>query len=913
MDQSYCTALLEKEIFSPCEKVKGMIFFSPLKLLLLLFSLIFVLNFVRSASSSDEETDTLSVDLNHHSSDDEDSVNGHSDPVGLTDAFNSMNLTSEAVSRFHRELDAQLRIVGANGSEPLSCLDGSGREVDWWFVYKEPNGKRYLYLSSLDVKEAEINNSTAKFLRLRNKYEIDDLNTSPVLKTIYHPRNTADSSEVWIGWNDQPADGLDAYGSRVCGTKHAHSKGFYAQNAVAVSQNEVVIGSYAILTSLPQFPNIAQNQYALGESIKNSLPRDPKKIFGSNLESNAQHFMCLSFPRQKVQLETGRRNVKEVPLGFPSTHQNFLSKYLSTIHPAIVGTNFADRNPSHWLWRRYFSFLKYPYPMALDYLNHPNQSQKLLAYNEAAIPSVWYDVYRARAERPIFPLASIQFHRDKKGRIDYNPNWLVSHWDSRFYQENGCVNGNEITCLQSFTFTTTTLQSALNGNFFAKHCNTIMDLYDDWATLQVAEAQKHMEKYFAGETVDRYGLLVQSWIDTKTVLPRKPDKKIFNDQGKLVAKVHIDNLEHFYMPTSNYPLKVSTSHKDHSKWAISFALDTFNTDGTLEDNDASFNPLVFIGDLNRATTQARLKDKDQGRAGGIVAISSISLWHAFMDLNPRAYRQRFVTNGKHRTRQLQNRLRGHTSRLFCGMNSLPVDPLRKFTFKALRLSGKEAKKPVKPVKFIAVLNEISKFIKMAEFRPEHSAIAAFQRLFRNISEGKVVDAAKRAWDRTLKQINDRSRELFFRWPQLFSLPSLQLYREMPERDEEDIYYNADVEMNYLLINKETAEITSGDLYDCFSSRIKKLPRTKSTQTGDSEPENDGDDGDETVYPTEDEFEENSSDEDEEEEEEEEEDFTYERNSDSSEDHGTEYQDHINRYWRDEDGSDYDYGSGYESP
>ena len=55
-----------------------------------------------------------------------------------------------------------------------------------------------------------------------------------------------------------------------------------------------------------------------------------------------------------------------------------------------------------------------------------------------------------------------------------------------------------------------------------------------------------------------------------------------------------------------------------------------------------------------------------------------------------------------------------------------------------------------------------------------------------------------------------------------------------------------------------------------------------------------------------------SDEEEEEEEEEEEDFTYENNSDSSEDHGTEYQDHVNRYWREEDGSDYDYGSGYES-
>ena len=296
--------------------------------------------------------------------------------------------------------------------------------------------------------------------------------------------------------------------------------------------------------------------------------------------------MCLSFPRQKVQLETGRRNVKEVPLnGFPSTHQNFLSKYLSTIHPAIVGTNFADKNPSHWLWRRYFSFLKYPFPMVSDYLNHPNRDYKFWRIMKPPSPQFGMMGIVPKVERPIFPLATIQFHRDKR------PSRLQSKL-ARFPLGFPLLPGKMDVLRQRINLSSVVYvyndqpSIRLKWQFFAKHCNTIMDLYDDWATLQVAEAQKHVENYFAGETVDRYGLLVQSWIDTKTVLPRKPDKKIFNEQGKLVAKVHIDNLEHFYMPTSNYPLKVSTSHKDHSKWAISFALDTFNTDGTLADNDA---------------------------------------------------------------------------------------------------------------------------------------------------------------------------------------------------------------------------------------------------------------------------------------------------------------------------------------
>lgn len=135
----------------------------------------------------------------------------------------------------------------------MSCLDGNGNEVDWWFLYKEPNGLRYLSFTSADLK-----NGRSAFHPLNSNILITDPKTSPVLKTIYHPMNF-DATEVWLGWNDQILGDLDAYGERISTFKHAHSKGFYAINAtkdnISHKNNDnnvrATIGAYAIMTSLP--------------------------------------------------------------------------------------------------------------------------------------------------------------------------------------------------------------------------------------------------------------------------------------------------------------------------------------------------------------------------------------------------------------------------------------------------------------------------------------------------------------------------------------------------------------------------------------------------------------------------------------------------------------------------------------
>lgn len=823
--------------------------------------------FCSTACSSSEDDDEQS---SHHgySSDDEESL---CDNEVLKRAWDKVK-TGEKSYPWEVDPAKARQITGNNGARPLSCIDGNGQEVDWWFVYKEPGGLRYLYYSSLEV------DTRSSFFPLNPNFLINDPATSPVLKTIYHPNNLQSSSEVWLGWNDQPdadeeekkkgkVDSFDAYGNRVCGVKHAHSKGFYAQNAVLNpnygDKNVVTIGSYAIMTSLPRFPKIdTQSPATFGSALRSALPTNPQNIFDSNLSAKAQHFFCMSMPREEVEL-VKNNNTWEVPVDFSAPHVKFLHKYLKTIHPAIMGTNFSDhRVDLHW-WRRYFSLFKMPAVDAMNYLKYSETNIQVQAYSIDNLPSLSGE-YRFEANQHVFPLTTCQYFIAADKGI-YHSSVLISRWDSQYSSQNGCVYGSENQCLASFTFETTRLQSSLKINLFAKHGAAVLDLWDDWATLQAFESQKaSLEHSLKGQVIDRYGLLVQSWIDSKTALPRKSDKKIFNEDGHLEATFHIDNISHYEMPAVAYsynyyhgchilseaaPVKVDSKGKDHSKWGIAFALDTFDGDGEddLKEQNYSFIPTVFVSDLNRSNTQACLKDKNRGRGGGAVAILSANLWRALLKLHPRTPKQKFATTGKHRTRILQNRLRRHTN-LENNYSALPLDPLRSSIFRSLRLSKKEASKPKKAASFVPVLNEIKKFIKIAEFKPEHAASDAFKRLFESFSEGQVEGSAERVWRKTLRKIakieNDPDvdevdkKSTLLEFPKFISIPSINLYREIPDDSREDDNFLRKIELErqtpYIVTDKE--ELKTVDPIDSFIIKMRKIPKFASTQT-DTVPSN----------------------------------------------------------------------------
>jgi hypothetical protein len=807
-----------------------------MKYLLLFWIFVFAIKCSSSDESGSEKSDTLS-------SDDENTVNGgNNSDTELTEAINGLNVDEKATF-FQRQSHLTQQRTSANGSRPLSCIDGSGREVDWWFLYKHQGSTQYIYYSSFDVQ-----NDRNGFHPLNSKFVINDINTSPVLQTIYHPGNSAESSEVWLGWNDQPEnddsetkDQRDGYGGNVSGVKHAHSKGFYAQNAVFDNNNPntVTIGSYIMMTSLPRFPRVFSSSNKLyGDAIRNVLPRNPAEIFDSNLNSKAQHFFCMSLPRETVNLQNNL-NIYEVPVNFSSAHVKFLHKYLKTIHPAVMGTNYSDHKPSHWIWRRYFSLFQYPAQKAFSLLSSSKFNEQIMAYSKESLPS-YQNSKVSEYFQNVFPLTWSNFYVSPQGLIMINPRSGYYRWDAQFSNQNGCRTGDEEECLGSFETYTTSLQSQIPLSFFAKHGLLHMDLYDDWAALHVSESQKNLEKHYTGTVVDRYGLLVQSWIDSRTELPRKPDKKIFDSDGKLMATVHIDNVSYSDLPVHRRDsIRAHSNHRDHSKWAIAFAMETLNTndDENLNDSENAFVPLVFVADLNRTFTQAKLKNSKQGRGGGAVSTVSINLWRALIKLNPRAGKQdRFANLSKSKASALQNRLRGHI-RSYRGLASLPLDPLRPAIFKSLRLSKKESKKPgLKSLDFVPFLNELFEFAKKSENRPEHVSFLAFRKMFKAFANGEVKGQAEESWERALKQNEseeDAEYSCLLEWSEIISLPSLHLHRQIPRDYEYDDEYLKRIELENqapYLIKDPKGNLVRGDSIDSLMAKLDKIPRHKEIQT-----------------------------------------------------------------------------------
>jgi hypothetical protein len=806
-----------------------------MKYLLLFWILGLAIKCSGSDESGSEKDDTLS-------SDDEIIVNsGNNSDAELTEAINALNVDEKA-SFLQRQAHLNLQRTYSNGSRPLSCIDGSGREVDWWFLYKPQGSIQYIYYSSLDVQ-----NDRNGFHPLNSNFLINDVNTSPVIRTIYHPGNSAESSEVWLGWNDQPESDdkkaknqKDAYDGNVSGVKHAHSKGFYAQNAVFDDNNPntVTIGSYLMMTSLPRFPRVFRSANKLhGDAKRNVLPQNPADIFDSNLKSKAQHFFCMSLPRETVDLHE-HHNVYVVPVDFSSAHVNFLRKYLKTIHPAIMGTNYSDHNPSHRLWLFYFSLFRYPTEKAIRHLSSSDLSEQVKAYSKANLPSFYNSIIPEKYQH-VFPLTWSNFYVSTQGVVINNSHRVFYRWEAQFSNQNGCITGDEEECLASFETYTTSFQSQIPLSFFAKHGLVHMDLYDDWAALHVAESQNNLDNHDNGIVVDKYGLLVQSWIDSRTELPRKPDKKIFDSDGKLMATVHIDNVSYYDLPVEQLdPIRAHSNHRDHSKWAIAFAITLNTSDESLNVSENTFVPLVFVADLNRTFTQAQLKNSKQGRGGGAVATESINLWRTLIKLNPRAENpDRFANSTKSKARVLQNRLSQHI-RSFRGISRLPLKPLRPVFVKSLGLSNKESKKPgLRSLDFVLFINELFEFAKKSENRPEHVLFLAFQKMFKAFAKGEVKGQAEESWRRALNQNESEENDGFsclLEWSEIISLPSLHLHRQIPrDREFDDDQYLKRIELDNLapyVIKDSKGHLVRGDSIDSLIAGLKNIPRHKEIQT-----------------------------------------------------------------------------------
>lgn len=659
-------------------------------------------------------------------------------------------------------------------SSPLSCRDMNGDGVDWWFIYKENNGSRYLYYSSAHVMRGD---SQPQYLL--DGYLVTDYHKSPLLRTIYQNYNIDDKS-IWFAWNDQSADGLDAFGGKIDNVKHAHAKGFFSIKATtnAQNQNEVDLSSYAILHSLPRFPNIPQTREAWLDQepkiFKRFLPLDPSQIFASNVADNAQHFMCISLQHSKAPYVNNEIQYDPSSPTQPA-HVHFLQKYLRTIHPAIVATNFDDRNSSLFFWRQYFSLFRLQFSEAHRYfepsvpLHH-----RWHAYSINDLPSE----QPTGPERILFPLSDTRLLAN--GRLSASAR--QSRWSALCASKNGCKTGDEEACLAEAVITSTGFQDQITIKLLAKHGLSLIDMYDDWATLQLSELQTRFKRNYSDQVPPRHGMLVQTWQDSGT-LPKKPSKKIYNEQGYTMATVHIDNVGTVTFPYWNYTSfgynystkRIEGEKKDHSKWLIGFTLDSFNGDLPAHHDRAKFVPLFCVGDLNRTKTQTQLSGKSQGRGGGLFCTTHRALWKVMIDLKPSAA-VKSRNNLKSEAVMVQNRLRRLCATPFVNHQDDPIHlaPFRNGFFKFLRIK-KDSSNENKSVDFVTFLSELSDFLVRARNETEKKVFYAFEQFYKLASVGKISGAAEWVWETISRRRLEKEAV-----PILRKLPPLVLDRHEPE-------------------------------------------------------------------------------------------------------------------------------------
>lgn len=95
----------------------------------------------------------------------------------------------------------------------FGCLNHEGEFVDWWVIYKEFNGERYVYLDSLMGDGVPMARS--------NSRKISSIH-SPISRTVnsagFSQSKKASHDPFYLAWNDQPRM------NENCPASNAHAK-----------------------------------------------------------------------------------------------------------------------------------------------------------------------------------------------------------------------------------------------------------------------------------------------------------------------------------------------------------------------------------------------------------------------------------------------------------------------------------------------------------------------------------------------------------------------------------------------------------------------------------------------------------------------------------------------------------------
>jgi len=114
----------------------------------------------------------------------------------------------------------------------VHCVSESGSSVDWWFIYKQPNGLSYAYLdsssrsSSLTIASSTLSEASGAL--------------QDTLSQVY----SGSKSLAYAAWNDEPPKGAT--------NDDAHAKGVLASNGKT---------GFWLLHSVPAFPDLSLSKY----------------------------------------------------------------------------------------------------------------------------------------------------------------------------------------------------------------------------------------------------------------------------------------------------------------------------------------------------------------------------------------------------------------------------------------------------------------------------------------------------------------------------------------------------------------------------------------------------------------------------------------------------------------------------
>jgi len=477
---------------------------------------------------------------------------------------------------------------------------------------------------------------------------LDDMETSPLLKTMYHSIREFQTGEipdstVWVAVNDQPSAKRDAFGGNPeC--KCGHVKFITAAQVnqkVGAPPNIKTVSSFLIQHTLPNFPYMPYpkaytsmtkaEKDMYGPVFTKSLP-DSWAVFDTNASKNGQHFMCMSFQDDHTarsgQLVYHKVQMPEI-LAREGNHFAKILHYLKVTHASVAGTNYNPWKHEHAIYHRYLNVFQ---TWGVNDGTLTNNMSRLLTdrtqnHDSDHLCPLWPLNIRVRLNQHGVAI--------EKTGASANPMSMRSGSDVK---SAPCQNPdpnvpNAHLCLASAMLKTTCFQYGLEGLLLMKNKKVSMAPFDD----MIAPLVVPLEDYATAQQMPEaehvrmdMGLIVQSWIDFAT-MPEET-RQLFPHSSPLQVSVNIVNSQGIHVPSADYPGQPPywvRATKDHSKWALAVPRASLGT----------FPKLFCISDLNR--TQKHMDDP--GRGGASICFSGGPLPDLMLGLEPRLERVKAST------------------------------------------------------------------------------------------------------------------------------------------------------------------------------------------------------------------------------------------------------------------------------